>query len=231
MSVHFEEKSEGAPEYMVSYADMITIMMSFFVIMFALSQGREEQEAAIESIGHRFSPAWRPWNVQSSEPGESHITAPVEPRLDNKGPHNGRANIPSRGWLGGLGGSIFFEESTVDLAPEQQSLLKRIADGCAGKPQKIQVLGHTTNRPLPEGSPYHDHWDLAYARSRAVMERLVKLGIPAERIRLSVAGNTEPANPADAFSAARLDSRVDISLLDVFVTDFSPAFNRPGASH
>ncbi len=46
-----EEKPDGAPEWMVSFADMITIMMSFFVIMFALASGeaakaKQQQQAS-----------------------------------------------------------------------------------------------------------------------------------------------------------------------------------------
>ena len=53
-----EEKPDGAPEWMVSFADMITIMMSFFVIMFALATARNEgrKAAAMESIEYRFGP-------------------------------------------------------------------------------------------------------------------------------------------------------------------------------
>ena len=32
-----EPHGEGAPEWMVSYADMITILMSFFVVMFSMA--------------------------------------------------------------------------------------------------------------------------------------------------------------------------------------------------
>ncbi|MCL4195115.1 MAG: hypothetical protein KJZ87_25480, partial [Thermoguttaceae bacterium] len=58
MAKRVEEKPEGAPEWMVSFADMITIMMSFFVIMFALAAAKNEghAEAVRQSIHDRFSP-------------------------------------------------------------------------------------------------------------------------------------------------------------------------------
>ena len=47
MSANPEEKPDGAPEWMVSFADMITIMMSFFVIMFALASGEAAKAHAL----------------------------------------------------------------------------------------------------------------------------------------------------------------------------------------
>ena len=57
-----EEKPDGALEWMVSYADMITIMMSFFVVMFALATKKDEkaqQAAAALSLGVAVPAAWR----------------------------------------------------------------------------------------------------------------------------------------------------------------------------
>ena len=42
----------------------------------------------------------------------------------------------------------------ADPQPDvQKANLKRIADAAAGKPQKIEVLGHATRRPLPPDCP------------------------------------------------------------------------------
>ena len=70
MSAKPEEKPDGAPEWMVSFADMITIMMSFFVIMFAIASGEaakgkrnRQQQATIESLQNRFGPNINPLPV------------------------------------------------------------------------------------------------------------------------------------------------------------------------
>src|SRR5271156_2659500 len=73
-----EEKPEGAPEWMVSYADMITIIMSFFVIMFALAsgeaaRGRKSQQATIDSFQFRFGPRWKPFMSWGGAAGNSNL--------------------------------------------------------------------------------------------------------------------------------------------------------------
>jgi chemotaxis protein MotB len=230
-----EEKPDGAPEWMVSFADMITIMMSFFVIMFALATARNEgkKAAAMESIEYRFGPKWRPFVnpgmglYKDGQPrkgaGRNVRRLVLTPQADDDagGRQFGRANIPAAGDLAGLGGSVYFDELAVDPGNAQKANLKRIADAAAGKPQKIEVLGHATRRPLPPDCPYRDPWDLAYARCRRVTELLAAMGIDPQRIRMGVAGATEPVPRQDPRAYARQNSRVDIYLLDILVTDFA----------
>ena len=81
MAAKPEEKPDGAPEWMVSFADMITIMMSFFVIMFAIASGEAAKgakaagnTAAIESLNNRFGPKFQPFASWGLAPG----TMPVK---------------------------------------------------------------------------------------------------------------------------------------------------------
>jgi outer membrane protein OmpA-like peptidoglycan-associated protein len=104
----------------------------------------------------------------------------------------GRANLPAVGDQAGLGGSVYFDELAVDPSDGQKANLKRIADAMAGKPQKIEVLGHATRRPLPPDCPYRDPWDLAYGRCRRITELLVSSGIDPQRIRMGVAQDSMP---------------------------------------
>src|ERR1041385_4546233 len=48
--------SEGAPEWMVSYADMITILMAFFVVMYSMAGTKEseKQEPVMSSLRKQF---------------------------------------------------------------------------------------------------------------------------------------------------------------------------------
>ena len=51
-----EHASEGAPEWMVSYADMITILMSFFVVMFSMAGQKDgkREEPVMQSLRRQF---------------------------------------------------------------------------------------------------------------------------------------------------------------------------------
>ena len=110
-----EEKPDGAPEWMVSFADMITIMMSFFVIMFALASSdaaknkrnakqqqagvespqNAKQQAAFDSLNYRFGPNYRPLAGLGVMLGISPARC-RRPRQD-QGPHRARERPRRRG--------------------------------------------------------------------------------------------------------------------------------------
>src|SRR5947207_7888466 len=57
MAAHVEQAaSEGAPEWMVSYADMITILMSFFVVMYSMAGTKDaaKQDPVMSSLRKQF---------------------------------------------------------------------------------------------------------------------------------------------------------------------------------
>ena len=120
----------------------------------------------------------------------------------------------------GYGVQIQFEENSVELDELSLTRLKRLLPELRGKPNKIEVRGHTTHRPVPLNGPYDDSWQLCYARSRAVMAYFEEQGIESARMRLSQGGPYEPITTSeDEFRLQ--NARVEIFLLDEYVRDAS----------
>jgi len=89
-----------------------------------------------------------------------------------------------------------------------------------GKPQKIEIRGHTSQRPITSGSSLRDNWDLAYERCRQTTEYLTGvMAINPKRIRISVAGRNEPVHIGTDEDKLRQNPRVEIYLLDEIVRD------------
>ena len=230
-----EEKPDGAPEWMVSFADMITIMMSFFVIMFALASGEAakgkkqsaNQQAAMESLQYRFGPSWKPFSSWGVAPGNSplpnsggknpvkgHVRPPSDPAGDVKvlKKEQARIRIPGRGDRVVIGGIVFFDDASLALADAQKARLKVIAAELAGKPQEVEILGHASARPLPASSSYRDRWDLAYARCRQTIETLTAMRIDPRRLRIGVVeGSASGGGAAEPGE----DAQVNVYLTDV----------------
>ena len=130
-----------------------------------------------------------------------------------------------------------FSANAVALTKAQKKQLHTVAQSLAGKLQKIEIRGHTDRRPLAPHSPYRDHWDLAYARCRAVHDELVAQGIDPRRIRLGVAGQNEPCGtPGDPMTLGE-NSRVEVRLLSEWLLDpgsapapAPPAMHAPAAA-
>jgi chemotaxis protein MotB len=124
------------------------------------------------------------------------------------------------------GGKLLFAEGSALLTEQNRHKLEQIADEIQGKPQKIEIRGHTSTRPLGPDSPFQNHWDLAYARCRNVMEYLVKLGIHRQRITIGVAAENEPTERSEDPKKLQQNSRVEIYMLNELAEGLKPGLRR-----
>jgi chemotaxis protein MotB len=216
MSLMEEEPPAGVPEWIVTFGDMMSLLLTFFIMLVSMSELRSEQRVAqaVEALRRRFG-------VQAeNRPGAAKmrgtkVEAPVGSRPLVRGIRPGEAVM--------VGGSVLFDEGLAELSAEARHVLRTIAVELQGKPQKIEIRGHTSRRPLPADSPFQDHWDLAYSRCHAVMAHLESLDIDPRRMRLSVAAGYEPASVGGDSLLARNNSRVEVFLLNEVREDFDNA--------
>jgi chemotaxis protein MotB len=207
----------GGGAWKVAYADFVTAMMAFFLVMWIVAQSDQMKTA----IAHHFSD---PFARESEEEGTAHQRPPKHPapaRITKEPQHEKEAGgsqsvllMSPGGQRTSIGTVVHFAEDSVELDDEAIRRLKEITPLIVGKPQKIEIRGHSSRRPLPSDSPFADHWQLSYQRCQVVMAELEKLGITRERIRLSQAAGYEPlATPDEQISGGGY-ARVEISLLN-----------------
>ncbi len=226
-----EDAPPGIPEWVVTFGDMMSLLLTFFIMLVSMSEVKQEEQfqALVDSMRRRFGHASasasmapgdkKPRNSKLANiatmgrakrfdtmSGGDKVQAPV-------GDH-ARVEIIRRSDDVTSGGVITFDEFSDTLNDDHRNRLRAVVEAIQGKSQRIEIRGHTTRRPLPEGSPYRDHLDLAYARTRAVMEFLVSEGIDEDRIRLTSAGGNEPVSSQADPLEQKKNRRVDIFLLD-----------------
>jgi chemotaxis protein MotB len=239
MQEPIEEKPEGAPEWMVSYADMITIIMSFFVVMFSIASGEaakgkrsRQQQVVIESMQYRFGPKWKPFMSWSLAPGNSMLPgggkgrgspAPTPAVGDPGGTvrvlkmEKARIRVHGEGDLIAIGGMVFFENGSTKLVPGQDDQIQKIAEELAGKPQQIDIVATASNQPLPPGCLFRDRWELGYARCRQTAELLKSLKIKPEGLRSKP---KQDASPPASFELLRIEpERFRLSVLPASVQE------------
>ncbi len=232
MGMAREEEEAGIPEWVVTFGDMMSLLLTFFVLLFSMSEVKTEQsQALIESLRKRFG---NDDSVAALIPGPAVPMNSAVARMASLGrarrlnTMNGgdkvKAPVGDYARVQAIrpadestqGGVIYFAPASDELTPEDEKALIQTVAVIAGKPQKIEVRGHTSSRPLPPESPYRNRWDLAYARSSKVMEQLVRLGINPKRIRLSVAAANEPRQLGPNQKQQAQNARVEILMLDEF---------------
>jgi chemotaxis protein MotB len=239
----------GGGAWKVAYADFVTAMMAFFLVMWITSQGQDVKQA----IAGYFQD---PWGTSSEFqapasllPSEMHgdaqsLTMPEKlphgkkPGIADSDEKNADARAQSR-WAQNRkvhftqdsdhtspAQVLQFDESSAELSPQSIEQLNRLLPVLVGKQNRVEVRGHTTRRPLPAGSPFHDLWQLSYARAAEAMKYLVDHGVEPERIRLSQAAAYEPITNRIESAWQKENSRVEIFLLSELADDL-PGMQTP----
>ena len=232
-----EEPDAGIPEWVVTFGDMMSLLLTFFIMLVSMSEMKEDEkyQAVAESFrrqfGHELSSAsLSPGDFRPRNSSLEYVASMG--RAKKKDLHNGgqevkavvgeneKVQIVRPGDDSSIGGVIFFDEHAVELTEDNKRDLLRIIDQIAGKPQKIEVRGHTTRRPMDSDSPFKDAWELANARCRNTMRFLIEEGkIAPSRIRMGNAGAEEPLYNGVNEDLLKQNSRVQILMWDEEVND------------
>jgi len=225
-----EPPPAGAPAWMVTYGDMMTLLMTFFVLIVSFSEIKVERVMeALASfrayLGGRFEemvappgdlPSTRPEILpRPSEGGEK--VASVESFESIRGP-NVRVESISEGIRITIGGKILFDEGSAELKPGAEEKLVQVAAIVKGYRNKINITGHASTFPLPADSSYPDHMGLSLARARAVENFMTERGgIRKERIRVMGASTYENTASNLHPEGRSQNNRVELMLTTEFI--------------
>lgn len=234
-----EDEPAGVPEWVVTYGDMMSLLLTFFIMLVSLSEvvADKKYRAILDAlqryVGYRTGPI--------SPPGQNFPLNSVVARLKTLGSHTNdddktaRGGVKTRGPQGedfrvfrtpeGIprraGSPIAFAPGSAVLSEEARRELVRIAAELAGKPNKVEIRAHCGPDPLPADSPFRDKLELTYERGRAIRDFLLTLETPIapERMRIAAAADHEPlGRTVDRLSET--PDRAEILILDAYASDF-----------
>lgn len=238
MALPKQAPPSGAPEWIVTYGDMMSLLLCFFILLAALANYDDRDKmlmTALESIRHALgSPGQHGW-MPDDELDFKSFVAQLE-ALTLKAPQDAnRGQSHDEGLQGpetavrslrdgvefSVGGPLTFERFKAELLPASRETLAEFAKPLVGYRNKIEVRGHATCEPLPADSEYGDQMALSLARAQAVRLELIRLGIAPERIRVAGAGHHEPKLVQAYTEAERaVNRRVDILVHQTRVEDY-----------
>jgi chemotaxis protein MotB len=236
MALPEDDPPPGVPEWVVTYGDMMSLLLTFFIMLVSLSEVNADKkflqvlESLQSGIGYRAG--------KLSPPGNYFPLNSMVERLTTLGAHSdtddGKGGVKTPQSVQGkdqrvymqrhgkpipVGPPIYFEQFESQLSEEAVRKLKEIALAISGKPNKIEIRGHTSSVPLPADSPVSDLYHLAYDRARVVFNELAENGVEKKRMRIISVAQHEPGEMASDPRASQAD-RVQIIALDVFSDDY-----------
>ncbi len=191
----------------VAYADFVTAMMAFFMVMWLTGQKEGVKEAVAGYFREPFA------TYKSTQQGAAATAAAVTDPMYGHTAQPQKRQLPISGDSTDYQFTVLFNADDATIDTDQAESIKDFAPMMVGKLNRVEVRGHCVRKPLAEDGPFANHWELCYARCQAVKEQLQSQGIEPERIRLSQAEGNEPLALNLADEELKLNSRVDVILL------------------
>lgn len=187
-----EEKKGGAPAWMTTYGDMVTLLLTFFVALISMSTispGKFQQVAAgIQRILSGKPPSVLMGGKSLSETplitSNSGIREEILKIIEDE-KYKGKITIKSvdEGTLIILKDMAFFKPASAKLTAEAKELLAKIGTIIIEHTTNVlEIYGYCDDRPLPANSIYPSNWHLGAARAASVAEFFVE-ELKEKRIR------------------------------------------------
>jgi chemotaxis protein MotB len=117
---------------------------------------------------------------------------------------------------------VFFDTGQATLLPEGRAELDKVASALTELDKQIpseiawvmRVDGHTDVRPILNSPVFKSNWDLSAARAIAVVQYLVSLGVPPQRLVAAGFGEFQPLDAAASEEAYRRNRRIELKLTE-----------------
>jgi chemotaxis protein MotB len=229
----------GGMRWLLTYADLITLLMVFFVVMYAMSNVDKKKYETVSAslrqalhiegsansliadrMGQLQMEAIRPTDqmdlkdVQIQEDAE--FKKVVELIKNNSTAEEQRSvkfNIDERGLVISFLDTLLFDVGHADIRPEAYPVLDRLAAAVKDSPRTIRVEGHTDNLPIAT-IQYPSNWELSAARAIMVTRYFItKHGIDPHRLSATGYGEYRPVVANNGEEDRRKNRRVDIVVL------------------
>lgn len=225
--------------WLLTYSDLITLLMVFFVVMYAMSSVDKKKYETVSaslrqalhvegSANSVIADRMGQLQIEASRPSDQLDTQDVKIEEDtefkkivdsiesNTTVEDKRSilfNIDERGLVISFLDTLLFDVGSADIRTEAHPVLDRLAVAAKNTPRTIRIEGHTDNLPIAT-IQYPSNWELSAARAITVTRYFItKFGIDPKRISATGYGEYRPVRPNYGDDDRRKNRRVDIVIL------------------
>lgn len=216
------EGIEGHDRWLISYADLVTLLFALFVVLYVAADHDRAKRVA-QSIVAQIEGT----NTNASTgvtdggngvlPGTDSLVearAAVDRAFAANETLRSRARVTNteRGIVISLAEAGFFAASDATVRTDALHLLDSIADTLKETNAPVRVEGHTDSTPI--ASPrYPSNWELSAARASNVLARLIAREVASARLSLAGYADQRPIADNSTAEGRALNRRVDIVIL------------------
>lgn len=220
-----EEKQGGAPEWMVTYGDMMGLLLCFFVLLLSFSTISEKEfktamvslQGALGVFKHNQAIVPIDLMSRSGEKGRQRIKS-LAVKLKEQLQVAGKASdikveLNEQGELKiSFPEGVLFDTARAELRNDAYPVLTKVGGLIRELPDALyEVRGHTDNRPLKTTTQYRDNHELSYFRADAVARFLSRTSeIALDSFETVACGAGQPVATNDTEEGLQANRRVEL---------------------
>jgi chemotaxis protein MotB len=200
---YYQNQQGGRDRWMVSYLDVLTILLIMFVAM-----------AAQTLQDSRKKPAPAPASALATAPvapGPSPALIAIKQDLDKS---HLDVQVDSRGVVVSLSQALLFQPGRDRINADALTTVELIGDALKKIPNNVTLVGHADATPI-HNRRFANNWELAAARGLRLLELLSgRYGIEESRLSVESFGSYDPKSSNDTADGRASNRRVEIVILD-----------------
>lgn len=224
---------EGVAEWMTTYGDMVTLLLTFFVMLFTTAEidgsklqliiaafqglgvlegGNTLESGQLAELGNTIMQLPSQESGRALDNARKQAISQFQPEIKSE---QVRISVDERGLIISLAADSFFRSASAEVdIEESRELLQRIAGLLSTlEGRKYAIEGHTDSFPTDPNGPWPSNWELASARANNVLRYLVDFGVSENEFRTVAYGDTQPIADNSTEEGRALNRRIDIVVL------------------
>lgn len=231
-----EEKEANNERWLLTYSDLITLLMIFFVIMYAMSNiSVEKYKKVAESFNVAFAGGQTileqdnntsegtPAPIVQKDPEQikmEQVKKDIDKYLaDNKLSSSVSTKIEERGLIVRLNDTLFFESGKAEVKEDALKKLIQIGNILKQEDNFIRIEGNTDNKPISTYI-FKSNWQLSAVRAANVVQLLIeKCNYSADKLSSVGYGEYRPIATNNTEEGRAKNRRIDIVIMNTKYND------------
>lgn len=218
------EHKENLDRWLLTYADLITLLLAFFVVMYSMSQIDAKKFGEVAEALHGVLKGGDNILAQGEQKTKGHgllklgnlriLQRHIEEKFKIVGKGDEvQTEITERGLVVHILESALYKEGSSHLEPKAMGVLDLIYDNIKGIPNHIRVEGHTDDRPI-NTAQYPSNWELSTTRATQVARYfIINHSHPPGKISALGYSQYRPVRPNNSIENRARNRRVDVVIL------------------
>ena len=230
-----KRQSEGAADWLLTYGDMVTLLLTFFVLMYtaatidgerlelilaafaglgSMDGGATLQEGRLAELGNTVMTLPSMQRGRALDEARRTAVSIFEPEIRSQ---KVRVTQDERGLVISLAADAFFETASAELNIEQsRNVFVRLADLLRSDQldnRTFRIEGHTDSVPTDPDGPWPTNWELSIERALNTFRLLQDYQVPDDRFQVMGLSDTAPLTTNETAEGRAYNRRVDVIIL------------------